>query len=243
MINVVTRPLASFATLAGAALLLAGCTAQPSAQGATPAPTAQIANLTELKTQIYEYQTSGRYARDVTAVLAQAQTHVDQRASQVTKPAIVLDIDETSLSNWPALLANDFGWIASGPCDLRVGPCGMAAWTDSAAAPAIPPTLSLFKSARAKNVAVFFITGRSEGSRAATELNLRRAGFDGWTGLAMRQPNSPTGSAADFKAPERAKIGALGFTIIANVGDQPSDLAGGYAERTFLVPNPIYRVR
>jgi hypothetical protein len=29
---------------------------------------------------------------------------------------------------------------------------------------------------------------------------------------------------------------------IANVGDQPSDLAGGYAERTFLVPNPFYRI-
>ena len=35
---------------------------------------------------------------------------------------------------------------------------------------------------------------------------------------------------------------AQGFTIIANVGDQPSDLAGGYAERTFLVPNPFYRI-
>ena len=29
---------------------------------------------------------------------------------------------------------------------------------------------------------------------------------------------------------------------IANVGDQPSDLAGGYAERTFLLPNPFYRI-
>jgi putative acid phosphatase of HAD superfamily subfamily IIIB len=34
-------------------------------------------------------------------------------------------------------------------------------------------------------------------------------------------------SAADFKAPERAKIAAAGYTIIANLGDQPSDLAGG----------------
>ena len=49
-------------------------------------------------------------------------------------------------------------------------------------------------------------------------------------------------SAADFKAPQRAKIEADGFTIIANMGDQPSDLAGGHAERTFLLPNPFYRI-
>jgi hypothetical protein len=58
----------------------------------------------------------------------------------------------------------------------------------------------------------------------------------------MRPNGTSTQSAADYKAPERAKIASQGFTIIANVGDQPSDLAGGYAERTFLEPNPFYRI-
>jgi HAD superfamily, subfamily IIIB (Acid phosphatase) len=49
-------------------------------------------------------------------------------------------------------------------------------------------------------------------------------------------------SAADFKAPVRAAIERAGYTIIANMGDQPSDLAGGHAERTFLLPNPFYRI-
>jgi hypothetical protein len=31
-------------------------------------------------------------------------------------------------------------------------------------------------------------------------------------------------------------------TIVANMGDQPSDLEGGFAERTFLLPNPFYRI-
>ena len=31
-----------------------------------------------------------------------------------------------------------------------------------------------------------------------------------------------------------------GFTIILSVGDQESDLKGGYAERTFKLPNPVY---
>jgi acid phosphatase len=58
----------------------------------------------------------------------------------------------------------------------------------------------------------------------------------------MRPAGTRTPSVADFKAPERAKIEMKGYTIIANVGDQPSDLAGGHAERTFQLPNPFYRV-
>jgi len=49
-------------------------------------------------------------------------------------------------------------------------------------------------------------------------------------------------SAADFKTPARVEIEQAGYTIIANIGDQPSDLAGGHAERTFLLPDPFYRV-
>jgi acid phosphatase len=49
-------------------------------------------------------------------------------------------------------------------------------------------------------------------------------------------------TAAAFKAPVRATIERENYTIIANMGDQPSDLAGGHAERTFLLPNPFYRI-
>jgi acid phosphatase len=49
-------------------------------------------------------------------------------------------------------------------------------------------------------------------------------------------------SAADFKAPQRAQIEQQGYTIIANLGDQPSDLAGGSSERTYQLPNPFYRI-
>ena len=62
------------------------------------------------------------------------------------------------------------------------------------------------------------------------------------TALVLRPEGPPTPSVVDYKSSERAKIAAKGFTIIANVGDQPSDLAGGYAERTFLVSNPFYRI-
>jgi putative acid phosphatase of HAD superfamily subfamily IIIB len=49
-------------------------------------------------------------------------------------------------------------------------------------------------------------------------------------------------SAADFKTPVRMEIEHTGYTIIANMGDQPSDLRGGHAEKKFLLPDPFYRV-
>ena len=35
-------------------------------------------------------------------------------------------------------------------------------------------------------------------------------------------------------------IEAQGYDIVANVGDQYSDLAGGHADRAFKLPNPFY---
>jgi acid phosphatase len=43
-----------------------------------------------------------------------------------------------------------------------------------------------------------------------------------------------------LRAAERRKIAGQGYTIILNMGDQESDLAGGYAEKTFKLPNPVY---
>lgn len=51
-----------------------------------------------------------------------------------------------------------------------------------------------------------------------------------WAG---RSPKSKTAARIDIES-------RLGYTIIANIGDQDSDLRGGHAERTFKVPNPFY---
>ena len=222
-----------------AVCLLAGSV---SAQTAAEIPLSQPQNLGDLKQQARAYQRSGAYARGLAAVAAAAQTYVEKRAGQVKRPALVLDIDETALTNWLQLEANDFGYIANGPCRMPKGPCGVRAWELLGRAKPIEPTLKLFNAAKTRDVAVFFITGRDEDERAATERNLRAAGYHGWAAVIMRPTGAHTASAADFKAPQRARIAAKGYTIIANVGDQPSDLAGGHAERTFLLPNPFYRI-
>jgi len=208
-----------------------------------PAAKSAPANLGELKTALREYHDSGRYARDLEAVDARALDYVRAHASSVAKPALVLDIDETSLSNWEQMQADDFGYFVDGACDhLPKGPCGALAWDESGRAAAIAPTLKLFDAARQANVAVFFVTGRHEKQRAATERNLTQAGYAGWSGLFMRPAGTRTPSAADYKSAQRQTIEAQGFAIIANVGDQPSDLAGGHAQQGFLLPNPFYRI-
>jgi predicted secreted acid phosphatase len=219
--------------------------AQPAAAipSLASAPVAQPANVGEAKTAATAYHASGAYAHDLALVAAAAGAWIIERAPQVSHPALVLDIDETALSNWEVIRANDFGRIINGPCNaLPEGPCGWAAWDLLGRTPAIDPTLTLFRQARALNVTVFFITGRPESQRAATERNLQNAGYQGYAALYMVPDGVRYPSAADFKAPVRSAIAAAGYTIIANMGDQPSDLAGGHAEKAFLLPNPFYRI-
>jgi predicted secreted acid phosphatase len=242
---------AAVAALVLAALALApepahaaACPDKPADQTLTPPKKGGPLNLGELKLQLIDYKCFGQHDGDVAELLAEAKDHVEKQAGAVTNPALVLDIDETSLSNWQLILANDFGFIPEGACaSLPKGPCGATAWEQMGVAQAIAPTLALFHAARAKGVTVFFISGRrdSEAVRAATEWNLRTVGYHGWKDLILR-PLASKGPVQVFKTAERAKIVAQGFAIIANIGDQKSDLDGGHGERIFQVPNPFYYI-
>lgn len=220
------------------ALLLfgTGCagTGLPAASSVAAAP-----DLVEAKHQVNAYVDSGRYEADIAAVTQQARAYLESRVPRGSRLAMVFDVDETALSNLPSLRANDYGFIVPGPCDLPRGPCGLGAWIRMAQAEPIKPVLTLARLARDRGVAVFFLTGRSERSRTVTEGNLRRAGYE-WTALILKPDDLTTTSAVDFKAPERKKLVDQGYTIIVNIGDQMSDLDGGFAERTYKLPNPFY---
>jgi predicted secreted acid phosphatase len=198
-----------------------------------------VPSLPDARGQVEAYIDSGRYAADCAAVAAKAREYLDRRAPQVKKPAAVFDVDETSLSNWPAYRANGWARITAGSCDLGKGPCGLRAWQSMGESKPIASTLELARHARALGVAIFFITGRPASLREATERNLRAAGFE-WDGLVLLPEGASFKSAAEFKAPERRKLTEQGYTVLVSIGDQESDLAGGYAERTFKLPNPVY---
>jgi predicted secreted acid phosphatase len=200
---------------------------------------ARIPSLFDAQQQVATYIDSGRYDADFARVAADAQTYLERRAKAVTKPAIVLDIDETSLSNWPAYKVNSWTRIVGGDCNLEQGPCGVRAWQAMGQSKALAPTVTLVTRAKALGVAVFFISGRPHALQAATERNLREQGYT-FDEVIIYPEGATFASAVDFKAPERKKISERGFTILLSMGDQESDLKGGYAERTFKLPNPVY---
>jgi acid phosphatase len=217
----------------------AGCTA---AGAPAPSSTASIPSLADTKRQVAEYVDSGRYAADLAETVTQARNYLTGRLGRGGKLAIVLDVDETALSNLPALRANDYGFIVAGPCaDLPRGPCGFLAWIMLARAEPIRPVLELARFAREQGIAVFFLTGRPERVRAATEANLRAAGYE-WTAVLLKPDALNTASAVEFKAPERKKLTEQGYVVVINMGDQMSDLDGGHAERMYKLPNPFYFV-
>jgi HAD superfamily, subfamily IIIB (Acid phosphatase) len=242
-------------------LLIAACVVAAVSVAANPAPAApencpapvpnhipaapsSTLNLGTIKELLLEYHEK-HYNDDVAAVFASAQKFVEQNAARAKRPAIVFDIDETSLNNWPNLAADNFGFFAGGTCDvLPAGPCGFNQWILKSSAKAIEPARELFKAAKRNGVAVIFITGRPDSQRDATIVNLDHAGYDGWTELRTR-PDRSEGTVQDFKTKERIKVEAepQGYTIIANVGDQMSDIDGGHGGCTFKVPNPFYFIR
>lgn len=197
------------------------------------APTREPQNLSILKNRVADYAASGAYDADLAMAAAPAKTWILQRSAMPgRKPAIVLDIDETVLSNLPHMTRADWGYQ----------PAAWDAWMAKASAPAIPAVREIYQTARSRGVAVFFITGRKESDRAATARNLKACGMGDYQELIVR-PNSQTKEpAASYKTARRKRIVDQGYTIIANIGDQDSDLVGSYAERTFKLPNPFYQI-
>jgi predicted secreted acid phosphatase len=219
-------------------LVLAWLTASAMA-GCAHAGSSTVTNLFDAQRQIDRYIDSGGYQADFAKVAVKAQAYLEQRAKAVARPALVLDIDETTLSNWPAYKANGWSRILNGDCNLELGPCSIRAWQATGQSKALPATLALVTKARALGVSVFFISARAHALQAATEKNLRDQGFT-FDEVVVLPEGGSFASATDFKAPVRKRIAGQGFTILVNMGDQESDLRGGFAERTFKLPNPVY---
>ena len=195
------------ASLLAVATAAAGAAPAETCRPALPLPAAtQPPNLGVLKLQLLDYKCLGDYDRDVAEVAARARAYIEERARHVNKPAIVLDIDETSLSNWPHIVVNDFGFISHGPCQFGAGgpeePCGFHAWVTEAKAEAIKPTLELFNAAKAKNVAVFFISARCRDGTRRHDQEPARGRLQGLDRLILR-PKGIYPSVMKFKTAVR----------------------------------------
>jgi predicted secreted acid phosphatase len=180
--------------------------------------------------EIVAYRESGAWERDTARVVRRAR-RVLLRHRGDERAAIVLDVDDTSLSSYECLKRAGFDREREG------GACAQAA-----AMPPIPQTLALHRLARRHGVTVFFLTGRRERLRRPTLRNLRIAGYAGRRRLIMRPDRERPGEHAGFKARARRALQRRGHRVVVNLGDQRSDLRGGHALRAFKLPNPMYVV-
>jgi putative acid phosphatase of HAD superfamily subfamily IIIB len=202
----------------------------------------------DIAAPLVQYHDSGHYESDLETVGGKAEAYLDRRVPKIRskakqrcraqgidpcpkpKLALVLDIDETSLSNYSALAATSF----------KGATAALTTSLFAATSPAIEPTLQLFDDARSQKVSVFFITGRPDLQvvRDRTEENLTSAGYSGWKELVLKPSDAP--GTRDYKSAARAAIEDDGYRIVLNVGDQDSDLKGGYADKAYKLPNPFY---
>ncbi|MDX2083921.1 MAG: HAD family acid phosphatase [Candidatus Melainabacteria bacterium] len=159
-------------------------------------------------------------------------------AEMPVKPlAVVVDLDET-------LLDNRAYFAEFGPYQTEA----WNTWIARADAPAIAETLDWVRWVKAQGVRVYFVSGRREHQRQATEQNLKAIGLElgavtpsGYDGLSLK-PNDypPEASPSGFKVEARKVLEARGLRVLLLLGDQASDLAGPVGEHRFQLPNPIY---
>ncbi|MGW0824536.1 HAD family acid phosphatase [Streptomyces sp. NPDC002845] len=175
---------------------------------ATAAPTR--AALTAAAAEKADYAT---WQKDVKAVTDQATPYITQRTANAAgqRLAIVFDIDNTTLET-------DY-----------------TPWYQLPT-PALKPSLELATYAKSRGVDVFFVTARPGIIHSLTQWNLKTVGYP-MDGLYVRDLPDLFDEVAHYKTGARADIESKGYTIIANVGNNTTDLVGGHAERTFKLPD------
>ncbi|MCG6493816.1 HAD family acid phosphatase [Kitasatospora sp. A2-31] len=195
--------------LAGAfvAALASPATAAP----ARPAPAVAQAAAPAAVARAAATVTESQWLADVKTSLAGARSYVEQRTSgagAAVRPAIVFDIDNTTLQT-------------------HFHPFSQ---------PAVGPSLDLATYAHSRGVAVIFVTARPDFIDSLTRCALQRAGYpvDGLHGRDFGDLFQPV---QEFKTAQRAEVEQEGYTVIANVGNNTTDLTGGHAERTFKLPD------
>jgi hypothetical protein len=257
------------AALGGAGIGYAASAATgPAVKTTTPRSEKDITNIDVLRQQIRNYYgdalgigtfgADSNYAKEARGVAAAGTRYLSHVHRSYRTKAIVLDVDDTSLATWNYEVASNWAF----------NPATNGQYVTGQLFPAVPGMVEMATTAEREGYAIFFLTGRGAAQEAATLGNLTAdgvgvdAGFpkpttlsDGEDGLFTKPavtdyPDYLTAACAGdpngvcttihYKSATRAHIESLGYDIVGNFGDQYSDLKGGYADKTFKLPNPNY---
>jgi HAD superfamily, subfamily IIIB (Acid phosphatase) len=255
------------AAIAGGGVAYAA-SSQPAIKTSTPRSERDITNLDVLRQQIRNYYGDplgtgvaagdGNYAKEARSVAAAGQRWLAAPHHPRGTKAIVLDVDDTSLLTWNYEIFSNWAY----------NPATNATFVNEQRFPAVFGMVDLARAAEREGYAIFFLTGRPAAQEVATLGNLTADGVgvdagypkpttlrDGEDGLFTKPAvadypdylkaacaGDPNGSCTTvhYKSATRAHIESLGYDIVANFGDQYSDLEGRHADRTFKMPNPNY---
>jgi hypothetical protein len=194
---------------------------------------------------LHTFNPDGAYAHEVEGIAAKAGTYLAHHHKRTAGKAILFDIDDTTLNTYNYEIYSNFVF----------NPTTNAAFVNAGVFPAVPGMVDLEHQAIAEGYKVFFLTGRPKNAttdqKPATLANLRAVGYDvvddqvylkDASGVTepWLSPCAPTCTTTQYKSLTRQHIESLGNEIVANFGDQFSDLNGGFADKTYKIPNPMY---
>ncbi|MEG8947939.1 HAD family acid phosphatase [Rosettibacter firmus] len=194
-------------------------------------PAIKIINLDAAKNAVQNYYESGLFDYECSKIIDKAIKHIEKIKTN-EKSSVVFDIDETALSNYEYIKSIGFGFRM----DLWNN------WINEGKARSIPQTKRFYDYLISRNIRVIFITGRYEEERDATIRNLIEQGYTKFDTLIARKKEERNIPAAEFKALKREELVKKGYEIIANIGDQWSDLVGGNSGYKIKLPNYLYLI-
>jgi hypothetical protein len=202
---------------------------------------------------LHQFSPSSAYANELAGVVDNATKYLRKpnAGSGTGTKAVLFDIDDTTLNTYSYEIYSSFVFNPTTNAAF-VNAC----LTTGCVFPAVPHMVDLEHWAEAQGYTVFFLTGRP-GSATNTQLpgtlaNLTSAGYDVDTdNVYLKDAAAPwlsscsngttiTCTTTQYKSLTRQHIESLGYDIVANFGDQYSDLNGGFADATFKIPNPMY---
>lgn len=196
----------------------------------------EVINIHEAKDSVKKYYESGKYIQDVTGQVTRAKKYITSRLKKVKnneKIAIVFSLDDTILSQYNYAMESDFSLLE-----------GISnKWKMDAKVPPLNPIIDLYNFAKSKKLSVFIITNRGIDLKESTLQNLNLVGINDYNEIFFIPNNKSYSTLQEFKTQIRKNITESGYTIIVNIGDQSSDLKGGFAEMTYKLPNYINIVK
>lgn len=193
--------------------------------------TVTIINLDAAKNAVRSYYESGEFDKECSKIIDDAINHIEKMKIN-NNSTVIFDIDETALSNYEYTKSIGFGFI----------PDFWNNWVKEGKGKAIKETKRFYDYLISKNIRIVFLTGRYEELREATLKNLIEQGYTKFDTIITRTNEERNIPAAEFKAKKREELVKKGYEIIANIGDQWSDLVGGNSGYKIKLPNYLYLI-